>query len=239
MTRTTKAASRAAGALLLAASAGASAMPVTFNFPSIMNNGGDGQYFDDQTELTKGTERGVTTAVFVKDGISVTFTASGTTGTDYVYLDARPFSGSPGGNRAPGSGIGVCQATSCTDEDEIKALDSGFETLTATFDTLVSISGLLFAQENNRPLISEADAARLVEIDTGSGWQDYTAGGSYLGSTFSFRVQGDLTDDLGLNAGNEFYLHEFTVAVVPEPATVALLGLGALILASAARRARG
>jgi hypothetical protein len=48
--------------LLLAASAGASAVSVTFNFADIMNGVGGGAYYDGDsttTALTPGTERGV------------------------------------------------------------------------------------------------------------------------------------------------------------------------------------
>lgn len=231
-----------AGLAVFAASVAADATPVGFNFADIMSGNSGGTYFEidgsNEILLADGTETGVEAARFIQDGVSVVFSASGTDRNDFVYLDATPYRDNPGPGRSSGSGVGVCQQGSCGAGDEIRNLMAGQETLTATFAEAVTISNLLFAQENNFPLITEADAALLVEVRVGDNpWADYVANASYTGTSFSFRVQADLMHDLGLAQGNEFYLHAFDVARVAEPATLLLFGLGLAGIAGRRRRA--
>lgn len=194
-----------------------------------------------------GGETAAETASLTYGGISVTFSAGNlssdgelVTNPPYVYLDKDP---DKTNLDYGGSGLGVCQTwtTGCGGEDEI-SIDKT-ELLFANFNQLVTLTDFLFSAENNTPLITEGDAEALVAVSANGGgsWGGYLRNTAYTGTSFVFAVQStalgldDAIGDDSENGGKEFYLREFKAQAVPEPGTIALLGIGLLGLAGLRR----
>lgn len=119
------------------------------------------------------------------------------------------------------------------------------ELLFATFDQLVTLDAFVFSPENNQ-VMSGAQAEGLVAIssDGGATYNAFSSAAAYTGTSFVFAVQSSvlgLSDAIGVgseNGGTEFYLREFKAKAVPEPGTIALLGIGLLGLTGLRRLQR-
>ena len=218
----------------------ASAAPIEFDFADIMNGEGGGSYVADLNgggTFASVGEAAAVAAKFTKSGLTVTFTAGG---DDLVMLDKNPFKKTAD---HPGSGIGVCTpGEKCikgpADEISISSKSGVRQVLFASFEKTTRLSNFLFAQENNMPLIADSVAANLVEIQVRGTRMDYAEGGVYTGTKFGFRIQDDIFGSLGLDNGNEYYLHGWDASVVPLPGAAWLFGSALMVLAGVNSRKR-
>ena len=167
-------------------------------------------------------EEGFSSYVRTEGGIKVTATGESVDGTkDYfAYLDS--------GN----AGLGVCKILTGSDQcapssDDNLTVD---ELLTLAFDQVVVIDEILFLNAGHGTSFA-GGADFQVRID-GGGWMDYA-----LTHMFSVDLKGTVFEFIAATTDGiidpdsdsyELYIEVLTANAVPEPATVAMLGLGLL-----------
>lgn len=207
------------GAAFAVTFAGASAASAaTFDFQSMADNAADANYIG----ATEGNWADLFPADITIDGI--TLAASGSN-ENMTAADAFFDKGN--------AGLGVCSSVggcasgvsgSTPSDDNVSGTEGG-ETLTLDFGQAVNFSDIVFRAANHSLLTGSLSLVGLGTLTVSGG--AVTAGMGLLTqqSIYNFKFTGD-----------QFYIDSATVAPVPLPASILLLGLGVAGMGAMRRR---
>lgn len=203
-------------AMTLAGASAASA--ATFDFQSMADNAGDANYIG----ATEGNWADLFPGNITIDGI--TLAASGSN-ENMTAADAFFDKGNAGlgvCSSAGGCASGVSGAT--TSDDNVSGTEGG-ETLTLDFGQAVNFSDIVFRAGNHTLLTGSLSLVGLGTLTVSGG--AVTAGLGLLKgqSIYNFKFTGD-----------QFYIDTASVAPVPLPASILLLGLGIAGMGAVRRR---
>lgn len=154
-------------------------------------------------------------------GIDIDITLTDTQGTGYAYLDAGT------------AGLGGCTTITTSLQCNPSSDDnmSFGETLVFTFNESVAINNILF---NNNHDPDKSLSGNTILIDGSSTlFSTSTSGGStgnfsyvFSGLSGTFAAGETLEIAYGGTSADQFYISSMDVSKVPEPGSLALLGLG-------------
>ena len=137
------------------------------------------------------------------------------------WIDPRVGVGVPG----TGAGLGVYHVNNDTSDDNI----TFGETLTITFNQLVTLTGIGLANDGHQINGWASNATFLFNgVETGLPAGAGITGLNLVGTVFTFAYGGRYAD--------QFYLASMTVTPVPEPEVYAMLGIGLGLMGWVGRR---